>query len=239
MNMKNTLITIFIISFAVLMSTCNNLPSDSNAQKKLDDMFGLNVYSAKNKETSVPKVVFMGNSITQGWASVHPDFFISNNYVGRGISGQTSSQLLMRLRQDAIELKPEVIVINVGVNDIAENNGSYNATFTLGNIKSMAEIAESNGIKVILTSVLPADRIDWNSSITNVPQKIDSLNVEIKRYAEIKGFEYTDYNSALRDEKGGLKQEYQNDAVHPNEKAYFVMEGVIQESIANILYNNK
>ena len=99
---------------------------------------------------------YAGNSITEGWVRTHPDFFKTNGYIGRGISGQTSYQFLLRFREDVINLSPALVVINAGTNDVAENTGAYNEDYTFGNIASMAELAKANKIKVILTSVLPA-----------------------------------------------------------------------------------
>ena len=118
-------------------------------------------YAKENATLAQPvkkekRVVFMGNSITEGWVRTHPDFFKTNGYIGRGISGQTSYQFLLRFREDVINLAPALVVINAGTNDVAENTGPYNEDYTFGNIASMAELAKANKIKVILTSVLPA-----------------------------------------------------------------------------------
>lgn len=117
------------------------------------------------------RVVFLGNSITEGWVRTHPDFFKTNGYIGRGISGQTSYQFLLRFREDVINLSPALVVINAGTNDVAENTNPYNEDYTFGNIVSMVELAKVNKIKVILTSVLPAAAFKWRMEIKDAPQK--------------------------------------------------------------------
>lgn len=186
-------------------------------------------------EIQNPKVVFIGNSITQGWAEKCPDFFKDNNFVGRGISGQTSPQLLLRFRKDVVELNPDVVVINIGTNDIAENTGDYNPSFTLDNIKSMAEIAENNGIKVILSAVLPVEKYKWRPEVKDSSQKIDALNKEIKAYADSKGFEYIDYNTPMRNAKGGMICDYATDGVHPTLEGYAIMMSLALEKIKEVL----
>ncbi|MDL2305928.1 SGNH/GDSL hydrolase family protein [Bacteroides sp. OttesenSCG-928-D19] len=181
------------------------------------------------------KVVFIGNSITQGWADSRPAFFTDNNYIGRGIGGQTSPQLLLRFRQDVINLHPVAVVINIGTNDIAQNTGPYVPEYTMDCIRSMAELAHYNGIKVILSSVTPAAEYPWRKEIKEVPQKIDALNTMIKAYAEAKGFAYIDYNTPMRNEKGGMIKEYTTDEVHVTAKGYEVMEKLAKETINKLL----
>ena len=181
----------------------------SQAQE-FNKLINLDRYAEANAALPAPakgekRVVFIGNSITDGWPNAHPDFFKSNNYVGRGISGQTSPQLLSRFRQDVINIKPVAVLINIGTNDVAQNTGPYNEEFTLGNIMSMAELADANGIKVILSSVTPAGEYPWRKEIKDVPQKIMSLNAKIKAYAKEKGFSYIDYFSVMCDENNALK----------------------------------
>lgn len=192
-------------------------------------------YAAQNEkllEQNAPKerqVVFMGNSITEGWARTRPEFFKNNGYVGRGISGQTSYQFLLRFRQDVVALAPRVVVINAATNDIAENTGAYNEDYTFGNICSMAEIAKANGIKVILTSTLPAASYHWRKSVTDVPQKITSLNDRIAAYAKKHKIPYVDYYSHLvREEDKALDPQFTKDGVHPTAVGYAVMEELIQ-----------
>lgn len=211
----------------------------SQAQE-FNKLINLDRYGEANAALPVPakgekRVVFIGNSITDGWPNAHPDFFKSNNYVGRGISGQTSPQLLSRFRQDVINLKPVAVLINIGTNDVAQNTGPYNEEFTLGNIMSMAELADANGIKVILSSVTPAGEYPWRKEIKDVPQKIMSLNAKIKAYAKEKGFSYIDYFSVMCDENNALKSNLGTDGVHPNEEGYKIMEATAKKVIDKVI----
>lgn len=204
------------------------------------DIANIRRYENDNKKTPAKKksekrVVFMGNSITEGWANAHPDWFKSNNYFGRGISGQTSPQMLLRFQADVVDLEADVVVINAGTNDIAQNTGIYHPSFTLDNIKSMAEIAKGNGIKVILTSVLPHDRFGWNNSIQSVTEKVEELNREIKAYAQKNNIPYADYNLLLRDENGAMRKGLSQDGVHPFPDTYKIMEECIQPIIKQLL----
>ncbi len=180
-------------------------------------------------------VVFMGNSITEGWVKSHPEFFSENNYTGRGISGQTTSQMLLRFQNDVIALKPRLVVINAGTNDIAENTGIYNPDFTFNNIKAMADIAKSNGIKVIIASVLPAAAFPWRKEITDAPQKVDALNSKLKQYAQSSKLIFADYNTAMRDAKGGMREGLAKDGIHPTPAGYAVMEPIIKNAINKVL----
>jgi lysophospholipase L1-like esterase len=210
-----------------------------NAQK-YNELINLQKYDKENSELPEPakkdkRVVFIGNSITQGWASKRPDFFTSNNYIGRGISGQTSPQLLSRFRQDVINLKPVAVLINIGTNDIAGNTGTYDEEFTLDNIKSMAELAKANKIKVILSSVTPVKEYPWRKDIQNVPEQIQSLNAKIKAYATANKFAYVDYYSSMHDENHALIKSYGTDGVHPNAQGYEVMEKIAKTVISKVI----
>ena len=225
--------------FLVLaMGGLMSFPMTMQAQKRQDIYSVANIkrYEAANQEVPAKqkkekRVVFIGNSITEGWYNAHPDWFKANNYFGRGIGGQTSPQMLLRFHADVVALQPDVVVINAGTNDIAENTGTYHPSFTLSNIKAMAEIALANNIKVILTSVLPHDGFKWNPSIQDVVQKVDELNAQIKAYAAEKKIPYVDYNSEMRNEKGGMKKELSNDGVHPYADTYLMMEALVKPVI--------
>lgn len=204
----------------------------SSGSAAADDWGGFNRYSRENREIKnnsqkTPEVIFMGNSITELWAGEDPQFFDENNYLGRGISGQTTYQMLLRFRPDVIELQPEAVVICGGINDIAENNHSYNEDITFGNIVSMAQLAEANGIKVYLASLLPADKIYWNDNIKEIPAKIESLNNRLKKYAREEGYVYIDYYSSLTNESGGLDSRFSKDGVHPDKNGYIKMKEII------------
>jgi len=233
-NNKKQLIH-FVLSGLIILGGMTNL----RAQNTYDDWARLSRYKQENKDlinsTVKTKTVFFGNSITEGWVGTHPDFFTMNGYIGRGIGGQTVPQFLSRFRQDAIALNPQIVVINGGINDIAQNAGEYDSDYTFDCIKSMAELAQTNNIKVILTSVLPAANIPWKSNITNVPLKISELNRNIKNYADEKGFTYVDYYSQMVDPNKGMKKEYTTDGVHVTAKGYKVMEGIIKEAIDKLI----
>ena len=168
-----------------------------------------------------PDVVFMGNSITRNWARYSPDFFKNNNFVGRGIGGQTTSHMLVRFRRDVIELNPRAVVIMAGINDIALNNGKITHENILGNIKSMCELAKLHKIKVILCSVTPAFSFRWRPNVDFVPaDEIIRLNKMIKSYARSQKIPYVDFHSALVDERNGMNRKYHKDEVHPNALCY-------------------
>jgi lysophospholipase L1-like esterase len=183
------------------------------------------------------RVVFMGNSITEGWVMMHPEFFKNKEYINRGIGGQTTPQMLLRFRQDVLNLNPKVVVILAGTNDIAGNTGYTSEENIIGNIKSMAEIANSNGIKVIISSILPAIEYLWKPGL-DPATKIIKINKELKLFSDKNGFIYLDYYSAMVDDKGGLKvPDYTaaNDLVHPNLNGYLVMEKLVEEAISKAL----
>lgn len=182
--------------------------------------------------TTAPKggVVFLGNSITEGWANAHPGFFSKNNYLGRGIGGQVSSQMLARFRSDVINLAPKAVVILAGTNDIAQNNGPISLPEVMNNIISMAELAKTNHIKVVLCSVLPAYEFGWRREIKPADDII-RLNTLIKQYAQKNKIPYVDYHTALKDERNGLPEKYAQDGVHPNSEAYTLMEQMVKPII--------
>lgn len=207
-----------------------------------EDWANISRYVQANKEVMARQdkndhlVVFMGNSITEGWPKSDQPFFDDNNFLGRGISGQTTYQFLVRFYEDVVKLQPEAVVINGGINDIAENNYDYDEDRTFNNIKAMAEIADANNIKVILTSVLPSDRFGWRPLATGIAPKVMSLNKRLKDLAKEKGYAYVDYFSEM--ENGtthGMKDEYSNDGVHPTDAGYKKMEEIVLPVIKTVL----
>lgn len=189
----------------------------------------------------VARVVFMGDSITEGWGmkgtNGAPDrgvFFPGKPYVNRGISGQTSAQMLVRVRQDVISLHPKAVVILAGTNDIAENTGKMTLEESAGNIASMSELARANGIRVVLCSVLPATDFWWHKGLTPA-SKIRELNAWIKEYAAKNAVAYVDYYSAMVNDEGGLMKEFSPDGVHPNAAGYGVMAPLAEAGIAEAL----
>ena len=180
------------------------------------------------------RVVFMGNSITIGWLQTHPDFFKNKPYVNRGISGQTTPQMLVRFRADVVDLVAAAVVLLAGTNDIAGNTGPVTLEMILDNIKSMTEIAQANNIKVILCSVLPAFEYPWRPGLApNV--KIPKLNKMIKRYAEESGAYYLDYFTALEDGNNSMIREYTTDGVHLTLEGYQVMEPLVENALQKVL----
>ena len=226
--MKNVFF-IYILTSLVILSNY------VNAQM----MINLNKYKEENSSLGLPKqgenrIVFIGNSITEDWKSLSPNFFLDNNYVNRGIGGETSTQMLLRFRSDVINLKPSAVVILAGINDIAENQGPISIPDIARNIFFMSQLASENNIKVILCSVLPAYDFPWRPGL-NPKDKVISLNDLIQKHAQEKSFEYVDYFSSMVDERKGLIKEYGNDEVHPNLEGYRVMESIIQKSINKVL----
>ena len=186
------------------------------------------------REKTPVKAVFMGNSITQGWADMRPEFFKDHGFVGRGIGGQTTPQMLLRLRQDVLELKPEAVVILAGINDIAQNTGPITLNETLGNIQSMAELALAHGITPIICSVLPTNSFPWRPEITPTQLVID-LNSQLQRWALEKNLVYVDFYTPMVDEKLGLKSHLGYDPVHPNVAGYQVMEPILLKALNQLL----
>lgn len=196
-------------------------------------------YGDANFELSVggvcPDVVFMGNSITDAWASQHTAFFTDNNYVGRGISGQVTAQMLARFRTDVIDLNPKVVVILAGTNDIAHNQGFVSLHNIAGNIFSMAQLARANGIEPVICSVLPAAEYPWRREITQVPAKVRALNAMLREWARANGCVYVDYFSAMADERDGLPANLAADGIHPTSAGYDMMEAIIKPILDGIL----
>lgn len=176
----------------------------------------------------------MGDSITDFWIRSDSAFFAGKPYYDRGISGQTTTQMLVRFRDDVINLKPSVVVILAGINDIAENNGPIKLEDVFGNIQSMALLAKAAGIKVVLSSVLPAFNFPWRPGMEPA-EKVIRLNVLIKDFADKNHMVYLDYFSAMTDERKGLPKTLSGDGVHPNLAGYKVMEPLAEKAIAEAL----
>ena len=212
-------------------------PGTANSElNETNDWPNLRRYRAENASLKSPssnenRIVFMGNSITDAWSIVSPDFFTGKPYLNRGISGQTTPQMLVRFRQDVIDLKPKVVIILAGINDIAGNTGPASLEMIEDNLSSMAQLAKANGIKVVLCSVLPAYSFPWKPGIDPVP-KVTDLNKWIKSYAGKNNFIYVDYYEALADERKGLPEKYSKDGVHPNAAGYKIMEPLAEKGIA-------
>lgn len=227
MKLLKPILLIALISMNVIFKT--------NAQ----DWPNLNRFKEENKDVGMPttcddRIVFMGNSITQGWKEKLPEYFDNPNYINRGIGGQTTPQMLLRFRQDVVKLYPKVVVILAGTNDIAGNTGPSTLEMIEDNIHSMVEIAKSNGIEVVLCSILPVYDYPWKTG-QNPSQKIIELNSRLKEYANTKGLVYADFFSSMVDERNGLKSEYSKDGVHPLKEGYEVMVPIADQAIARAL----
>nr|WP_319999494.1 GDSL-type esterase/lipase family protein [uncultured Draconibacterium sp.] len=207
---------------------------DSQQELLKTDWGGLKRYSGDNvkvkDEGKKNSIVFYGNSITDFWIRADNDFFQKNNFIDRGISGQTTSQMLVRFREDVVQLNPSAVVILAGTNDIAENTGPISIENIFGNIVSMVEIAKANNIKSVLCSVHPVYQYSWNKKIEPVG-KIKELNRLIKQYADANDIPYADYYSAFVDERGGIPDKYSQDGVHPNLAGYKLMEQIVSKEI--------
>jgi lysophospholipase L1-like esterase len=205
------------------------------------DWANLERYKNDNTEIGFPKlgeerVVFMGNSITDFWINNFPNYFSNNGYINRGISGQTTPQMLVRFRSDVINIKPDAVIILAGTNDIAGNTGPSSLEMIADNIFSMSELATSNGIKVILCSVLPVYDYPWKPGL-NPSIKIIKLNEMIKNYSDNHKIFYLDYYSSMVDDRKGMKAGYSQDGVHPNKSGYEVMMELCSKAIKRVLIN--
>ena len=199
------------------------------------DWANLKRFQQENSELMLAKahenrVVFMGNSITEGWLSIRPEFFKNKPYVNRGISGQTTPQMLVRFRQDVIHLKPSTVVLLAGINDIAENTGPSTIEMIANNIVSMAELAKANHINVIICSVLPANKFPWREGLKPA-EKVIKLNVLLQSYSKKHKLAYVDYYSAMVNDSHGLKKELGEDGIHPNKNGYLIMEPILEKAI--------
>jgi len=226
-------ITLFMIGMLTTLGLTNSV--------KAQDWPNLAQFQEANAKLEAPaenedRVVFMGNSITIGWLNARPEFFDGKPWINRGISGQTTPQMLIRFRQDVINLKPKVVVILAGTNDIAGNTGPSTLEMIADNIKGMAEMAHANGIKVVLSSTLPAYDYPWKPGLQPAP-KIIALNKMMKAYCEVTGHVSLDYFSAMVDDRDGLPKKYASDEVHPTKEGYAVMEPLVEAAIAQALIN--
>ena len=232
MNLKYIILSVFLLQF---------ITQDINAQN-WSEFANTGYYAKANLEFKLHsktenRVVLMGNSITEGWVFMRPEFFENRDYINRGIGGQTTPQMLLRFRPDVVDLNPKVVLILAGTNDIAGNTGFTPLETIIGNIKSMAEIANANGIEVVISSILPAIEYLWKPGLNPAP-KIISINKELKAYAKQNNFIYLDYFTAMVDDNDGLKvPDYTaaDDLVHPNVAGYLVMEKLAEKAIETAL----
>lgn len=209
-------------------------------QQQLRDWPQLERYRAENAALPVaqagqPRVVFFGDSITEGWGPTGSGtFFPGKGYVNRGISGQTTAQMQLRFRQDVIALQPAVVVILAGTNDIAGNTGPATQAMIEDNLHAMRELAQAHGIGVVLASVLPVSEYPWQPGVHPAP-KVRALNAALQRYARDQGVVYLDYYRALANADGGLDPVLATDGVHPTPAGYARMAPLAEQAIAEAL----
>lgn len=211
----------------------------SRMNESRNDFASLKRYRSANDSLGLPtenedRVVFYGNSITDWWVDWNV-YFADKPYINRGIAGQTTPQLLIRFKPDVVHLKPKVVVILAGINDITGMTGPTTNSMIEDNISSMVEIAQANGIKVILASVLPCYSIVGRPDL-HPADRVVSLNQWIQQYAKEQGCIYLDYFTPLADKNNGLKEEYTKDGVHPNKKGYDIMTPLVKEAINRALH---
>ncbi len=226
--MKNSVIYYLLLFIFISMSETSFAQDWANLAK----------YETQNnqlpsKQSGEKRIVLMGDSITEFWSQLQPDFFTNTSYINRGISGQTTPQMLIRFRPDVLNLHPDVVVILAGVNDIAGNTGPSTNDAIFGNIISMVELAKANAIKVILCSVLPANNFYWRPN-EKAAETIIQLNQLIQSYAKQHHIPYVDYHSAMADAKNGLPKEFSEDSVHPNLKGYQTMQPLLEKAVQKL-----
>ncbi|HEY4009424.1 MAG TPA: SGNH/GDSL hydrolase family protein [Acidobacteriaceae bacterium] len=205
-------------------------------RRKLEDWPQLARYADANAglpPTQPGRVVFYGDSITDAWTLNGGSFFPGKPYVNRGISGQTTEQMVVRFRQDVINLHPQAVVILAGTNDIAGNTGPETPEMIEDNFRSMVDLARANNIRVVLASVLPSSGYPWKPSAGNPAEKIRALNDWLKSYAAANGITYLDYYSAMAGPDGGMKPGISIDGVHPNAAGYAIMEPLAEKALAS------
>lgn len=220
------------ILLSLLFSVCSAYAQPGDADSK-----PVGKYAAENailqNTPDKGRIVFLGDSITELWKSIDAPLF-GQSYVNRGVSGQTTAQMLARFNEDVIDLHPRLVVIMGGTNDIALNDGPISLETTFRNIVTMVKRAESNKIKVVLCSVLPAHDFKWRPDVAPA-EKIVKLNAMLKSYAGKHHLTYIDYHSAMKDPRNGMKADYAQDGVHPNAKGYQVMKPLLLKGIGKAL----
>jgi lysophospholipase L1-like esterase len=224
---------------ALLLVTLAAQAGAQTTDRLRTDWANLERYRAANDSVGAPgrgerRVVFMGNSITESWAPLFAEQFPGKPYVGRGISGQTTPQMVVRFRQDVVALRPSVVVILGGTNDIAGNTGPSSVAMIADNLRSMTEIAKANKIRVVLASVLPVYDYPWKRGISPA-DTIVKLNRWMKSYADSVGATYLDFHTPMADARGGLRSDLTRDGVHPNATGYRVMAPLAEAAIQSAL----
>ncbi len=204
------------------------VPCALHAQPSMGDWAGFGRYAEANKQlTGNPAVVLMGDSIFDGWDDIQPEYLTDNNFITRGISGQVTSEMLVRFRADVLNLKPKAVVILAGTNDLAMNNGIIEMEHIVENIASMVDLARVAGVRPIVCTVLPAKSYFWRPEAQNVPENIIALNVLIREYAKENKVELADFHTAMDAGDGSMTKTYHEDEVHPNASGYTKMQEVL------------
>jgi lysophospholipase L1-like esterase len=242
--MTPTLIATFLLAGSALAQappqTSPAAPAPVAVTKPPQDWAQLGRYAADDATLPPPaagqqRVVFLGDSITDGWGrKPGTSFFPGKSYVNRGISGQTTPQMLVRFEQDVVHLHPEVVVILAGTNDVAGNTGPETPAMIEDNFRAMTDIARRNGIRVVLASITPAARYPWRPGVESVPE-IRELNGWLRQYAAQQHLVYLDYYSAMADPDGAMKPGLSSDGVHPTQAGYAVMAPLAEAAIAKAL----
>ena len=207
-----------------------------HTEDMLRDYGGLCHFKSANAaqlESGSPRVVLTGDSITALWEMGDPSLF-SGRTIDRGIGGQTSPQMLVRFYQDVVALKPEVVHIMAGTNDLAGNTGPNSPEDFKNNIRAMVDLAQANGIKVIVASILPVDRFTWRPDL-HPAEQVRKLNAWLREFAAERGIVFADYYSAMATDSGGLKPELSNDGVHPTTRGYAVMRPIFEQAVNSAL----
>ena len=232
--------------FSLLLLAPTILRAQTAEERLHNDWANLGRYRDSNTVVPAPKpgenrVVFMGNSITEGWKKFFPEQFANKPYINRGIGGQTTPQMLVRFRQDVVALQPKVVVILAGTNDIAGNTGVMTNEEIQGNLASMSELAHAHKIKVVMSSVTPVSEYHVANprvapqTTARPMERIKALNEWMKSYAAEHGDVYLDYFTAMIDDKGLMRTELTEDDLHPNAKGYAIMAPLAEAAIARAL----
>lgn len=224
------MIRALFLSTLLLLCTCNIYAQKTWAQHERYASQNEAIINGQSRNHKQITAVLLGNSITDHWAKIHPEFFRENNFIGRGISGQVTSQMLCRFQADVIALRPKMVIIMAGTNDIAQNNGYITLQHILQNIQSMCDLARKHRIKPILCTCLPAIGFTWRPELRPA-EDIKQLNRMIQAYAKQEKIQFIDYYSALVDEHGGLPKQYAEDGVHPNMAGYTIMEKILLKNL--------
>ena len=222
---NHTMKRLFVLTVGLLLTAGAFAQNPAHIQRYAED-------NAQLSCACGPRVVLFGDSITDGWPDQRPEFFASTGFIGRGIGGEETSHMVLRFRQDVIDIHASTVVILAGINDIAVNmGGPYREDVTYANFLTMIDLAWQNGIRPVICSVLPSYHFRWRTEITDVYEKVCSLNARLKAYCDRHGITYVDYCSVLAGPDGRVKDGLTSDTVHPNAEGYALMEQLLLETL--------